>query len=336
MSDSAAAAPARPRVLVTGAAGFIGSHLVDALLARGHDVLGVDCFTDYYPRAVKERNLAAALTHARFTFEEADLRTAELQRLTGQVDVVIHEAAMGGLLRSWTWFAEYASCNVLATQRLLEACRDTGISHVVHASTSSVYGRDASAGEDRAPQPDSPYGVTKLAAEHLVAAYHRNFEVPFTVLRYFSIYGPRQRPDMGYHIFIDSVLNDREIVILGDGLQSRGNTYIDDCVAATIAALDRGPTLLAINIGGGEEISALEAVRLIGRLAGREPRIAFGPARPGEQARALADTARARSVLGWAPRIRIVDGLTRQLAWQQAILSAQAGAAAAPAVGGAS
>ena len=317
MSESASAAPARPRVLVTGAAGFIGSHLVDALLARGHEVLGVDCFTDYYPRPVKEQNLSLARAHQRFTFAEADLRTADLEALTSQVDAVIHEAAMGGLLRSWTWFPEYLSCNVLGTQRLLEACRDTAVSNYVHASTSSVYGRDSSAAEDRTPQPDSPYGVTKLAGEHLVEAYHRNFGVPFTILRYYSIYGPRQRPDMGYHVFIDSVLHNREIVILGSGRQTRGNTFVDDCVAATVAALDRGPTGLAINIGGGEEISALDAVQLIGRLAGREPRIVYGPARPGEQAQALADIARAKSVLNWQPKVGIVEGMTRQFAWQE-------------------
>jgi UDP-glucuronate 4-epimerase len=324
MPDSAAAAPARPRVLVTGAAGFIGSHVVDALLARGHRVIGVDCFTDYYPRATKERNLAPARQRPGFELVEADLRTADLHRLAEQVDAVVHEAAMGGLLRSWTAFDEYLSCNVLATQRLLEACRDTAVSHLVHASTSSVYGRDASVAEDHPVRPVSPYGVTKLAAEELVRAYHESFGVPYTILRYFSIYGPRQRPDMGYHIFIERILRDEAVEILGDGRQTRGNTHVTDCVAATLAALDRGPLARAVNVGGGEEVSALEAVGIVARLADRQPRIVHGPPRPGEQDRALADITLARRELAWEPRVGIEAGLATQLEWQRSELAARA------------
>jgi nucleoside-diphosphate-sugar epimerase len=307
-------------VLVTGAAGFIGSHVVDSLLARGHRVVGVDCFTDYYARRVKEANLAGARRNANFTFVEADLRTADVHDLTAGSDTVVHEAAMGGLLRSWSHFAEYASCNVLATQRLLDACRDTAVDHLVHASTSSVYGRDASGNEDRPLEPDSPYGVTKLAAEHLVRAYHRNFGVPYTMLRYFSIYGPRQRPDMGSYVFIDRVLKGEDVVVHGDGTQTRGNTFVDDCVAATVAAVDRGPLGTVLNVGGGDQVSVVEALQVIGELTGIKPRIRFGEARPGEQARALADTSRARHLLGWAPAVGIRDGLARQVEWQTAAL----------------
>lgn len=304
-------------LLLTGPAGFIGSHLADRLLADGHSVVGVDCFTDYYPRSVKEANLAGALGQPGFRFVEGDLRTMDLRPLVEQVEGVVHLAAMGGLLKSWTAFEEYQGCNILATQRLLEAMREVGGGRrLVHVSTSSVYGRESSGDETRVPAPDSPYGVTKLAAEHLVRAYHRNFGVPMTILRYFSIYGPRQRPDMGYHIFIDRILRGEDITVFGDGNQTRGNTYIDDCVEATVRAIAHGPTGEAFNVGGGETISAIGAIRLIESLTGRAARLTYAPERPGEQSHALADTTKARATFGWAPRVGIRDGLAAQVAWQ--------------------
>jgi nucleoside-diphosphate-sugar epimerase len=312
--------------VVTGAAGFIGSHLVDRLLAQGHQVLGVDCFTDYYPRTVKEHNLQAARAHPAFRFAEVDLRdpAADLSTLVEGADVVFHLAAMGGLLRSWTWFETYLSCNVLATQRLLEAARAVGIGHLIHASTSSVYGIDSTGDELRPVQPMSPYGVTKLAAENLVFAYAHNFGLPVTVLRYFSIYGPRQRPDMGYHIFIDHVLQGAPITNFGDGTQTRGNTYVDDCVAGTLAAMNHGPTGTVFNLGGGEVISAIDALRLIERITGRTAQITFQPPRPGEQSRALADIGKAKAVLGWTPTVGIEAGLRAQVAWQTAMRTSEA------------
>jgi nucleoside-diphosphate-sugar epimerase len=323
--EDAMTSPGR-RCVVTGAAGFIGSHLVDRLLADGHEVLGVDCFTDYYPRDEKERNLDLARSSAGFRLVEADLRTAPLEPLLEGADTVFHLAAMGGLLRSWTWFDEYMTCNVQATQRLLEAARAVGLPHLVHASTSSVYGRDSSGDEDRPKCPDSPYGVTKLAAENLVFAYSRNFSLPVTVLRYFSIYGPRQRPDMGYRIFIDALLEDDTIRIHGDGRQSRGNTYVDDCVEATVAAMRHGPAGTALNIGGGQNVTAIEVVRLLEEIVGRPARLEFVPPRPGEQARALADVSRAKTVLGWSPVTPVEEGLRRQVAWQRAVGAAGAAA----------
>jgi len=306
--------------MVTGAAGFIGSHLSDKLLGAGHEVVGVDCFTDYYPRSIKERNVAGAMTHPRFNLVEADLREVDILPLVSGCDVVVHMAAMAGLLKSWTAFDDYLSCNILATQRLLDAARTAGIGHLIHISTSSVYGLDSSGDEERPTRPISPYGVTKLGAEHLVRAYARQFDLPVTILRYFSIYGPRQRPEMGYAVFIDRILRDEPVLIHGDGSQSRGNTYIDDCVAATLAAIAHGPTGDIFNIGGGEVVSALEAVGLIESIIGRPARLAFGPPRPGEQQAALADTSKARQVFGWAPRMGIEDGLRAQVAWQQAML----------------
>lgn len=304
-------------LLLTGPAGFIGSHLADRLLADGHSVVGVDCFTDYYPRSVKEANLAGALGQPGFRFVEGDLRTMDLRPLVEAAECVVHLAAMGGLLKSWTAFEEYQGCNILATQRLLEAMREVGGGRrLVHVSTSSVYGRESSGDETQVTAPDSPYGVTKLAAEHLVRAYHRNFAVPMTILRYFSIYGPRQRPDMGYHIFIDRILRGENITVFGDGNQTRGNTYIDDCVEATVRAIGHGPTGEAFNVGGGEMISAIGAIRLIEELTGRAADLAYAPARPGEQSHALADTAKARATFGWAPRVGIRAGLAAQVAWQ--------------------
>ena len=307
------------RCVVTGAAGFIGSHLVDRLLAGGQSVTGIDAFTDYYPRQDKERNLRAARAHPAFRLIEADLRSAHLPPLLEGADVVFHLAAMGGLLRSWTWFEEYLTCNVLATQRLLEALRREPTAHLIHVSTSSVYGRDSTGDEERPLRPDSPYGVTKLAAENLVFAYAANFGLPVTVLRYFSIYGPRQRPDMGYRIFIDCLLADRPIVIHGDGRQTRGNTYVDDCVEATVAAMRHGPAGQALNVGGGQPVSALEALKLLERITGRSARLSFGPPRPGEQAQALADVTRAERLMGWSPRTGLEAGLRAQVAWQQGL-----------------
>ena len=312
----------RPRrCVVTGAGGFIGSHLVDRMLDAGHMVVGIDCFTDYYPRWIKERNITAALGNPRFTLVEADLRTAEVGPLVDGADAVFHLAAMAGLLRSWTAFDDYVGCNVLATQRLLEAVRGASAGHLIHVSTSSVYGLDSSGDEERPTRPISPYGVTKLAAEHLVLAYARVHDLPFTILRYFSIYGPRQRPEMGYAVFIERVLRGEPITIHGDGNQTRGNTFIDDCVAATLAAMAHGPAGTVINIGGGEVISALGALRLIEAITGRQAQIVFGPPRPGEQQQALADTNRAQAVLGWSPQVGIEAGLRAQVAWQQAMLA---------------
>lgn len=304
--------------VVTGAAGFIGSHVCDRLLADGHAVVGVDCFTDYYARDVKEANLRAAGANPRFRLVEADLRTADLGPIVAGADGVVHEAAMGGLLRSWTAFDEYLGCNVLATQRLLDALRAAGGPHLVHVSTSSVYGRDSSGDETRPTAPQSPYGVTKLAAEHLVRAYGDQFGVRWTILRYFSIYGPRQRPDMGYHLFIDRILAGEAVTLFGDGSQSRGNTYVADCVDATVRALALAPAGETLNIGGGEVVTAREAIERIGRLVGREPVVVRGPERPGEQRAALADTSRARAVLGWEPRTGIDAGLRAQVEWQRA------------------
>lgn len=303
------------RVMVTGAAGFIGSHLAEALLERGDEVVGVDGFVPLYPRAVKEANLENLRGRDGFQFEELDLRTDPLGDLLEGADAVVHLAAMAGLLRSWTEFDEYASCNLGATQRLLEAMGHADVRRLVHVSTSSVYGLEAVGDEDQPTRPVSPYGVTKLAAEALVGAYASVRPMEPVILRYFSIYGPRQRPDMGYHRFIEALLAGQRITVYGDGRQSRSNTYVDDCVAATVAALDRGRPGATYNVGGGEEIDVLRAIEIIADALGVAPELEFGPPRPGDQLRTLADVTRAGRDLGYAPTIGPDEGLRRQVVW---------------------
>jgi nucleoside-diphosphate-sugar epimerase len=309
------------RCLVTGAAGFVGSHLAERLLREGHDVVGVDMFHAYYPRARKERHLTALRADPRFRLVELDLRSGELGPLVDGIDIIYHEAAMPGLLRSWDWFEEYMTCNVLATQRLLEAARQAPPRAFVQVSTSSVYGRSSSCSEDAVVNPISPYGATKLCAEKLAFAYHAEFSLPVVAVRYFSVYGPRQRPDMGYTIFVDRVLRGEPITIFGDGEQTRGNTYVDDAVDATIRAAVEGRPGEVYNVGGGESRSANWIVSTIQRLAGQRVTVVHGPARPGEQRDALADTAKAQRELGWHPRTSLEDGLRAQIAWQRAQLS---------------
>ncbi len=303
------------RILVTGAAGFIGSTLAEALVAEGHEVVGLDAFIPYYPRAVKERNLAGLHETPGFTFAEADLRTADLDPWLDGVEAVIHEAAMAGLMRSWTDLELYASCNVLATNRLIEAATRAGVQRFVLASTSSVYGREALGAEDQPLEPSSPYGITKLASEKLVLAHITASGLPATIVRYFSIYGPRQRPDMAYHLFTEAMLDGRPITVFGDGEQTRSNTYIDDAVRGTILALQRGAVGGIYNLGGGKTISLNEAIALIAEHVGAEPVIDRQPARPGDQRHTSADTTRARDALGYAPTVEPAEGLRRQVAW---------------------
>jgi nucleoside-diphosphate-sugar epimerase len=308
------------RCLVTGAAGFIGSHLAERLLADGHDVVGVDCFIPYYPRPIKERNLGTLRASKSFTFHELDLRTAELAPALDGVDTIFHEAAMAGLAASWVDFDLYMTCNMQATQRLLDACRDGKLRSFVHISTSSVYGEDALGDERTLPEPISPYGATKLAAERLALAYHKVFGIPSVVLRYFSVYGPRQRPDMGYNIFIDRVLRGEQIAVFGDGEQTRGNTFISDCVNATLLGAERGEPGQVYNIGGGEARSVNWVIETIAQLAGKPASIRREAARAGDQRHTMADITKARSELGYEPTMPLHDGLAAQVEWQKSLL----------------
>lgn len=306
------------RCLVTGAAGFIGSHLSEELLNRGHDVAGIDAFIPYYPQTVKERNQATCLGHPHFHFHALDLRRDALDPVVAGADVVFHLAAMPGLTRSWTDFDLYESCNVTGTQRLLEAIRRTNptLRRLVYASTSSVYGRFASGDETLPTKPISPYGVTKLAGEHLCRAYGEAYSLPVVTLRFFSVYGPRQRPDMGYFHFIRAFIQQQPIVVYGDGQQVRGNTYISDCVAATCAALEAHPGEV-YNIGGGEAATVWDILHKLEAVAGYRAQVRQEPGRPGDQRYTFADTTKLRRHLGWEPRIGLDEGLARQWEWQK-------------------
>jgi nucleoside-diphosphate-sugar epimerase len=305
------------KCVVTGAAGFIGSHLCERLLQAGHAVRGVDAFIPYYPRAVKEANLTACRTHRGFEFRAADLRVDSVADLVEDAEVIFHLAAMPGLPRSWTDFDLYEGCNVTATQRLLEAVRGSArLKRFIYASTSSVYGRFGSGDESLPPRPISPYGVTKLAAENLCRSYAEELGLPLVVLRYFSVYGPRQRPDMGYHKFVTALLAGQPITVFGDGQQVRGNTYVADCVEATTSAIGAMPGE-TYNVGGGEAVSVWDVIHKLESLTGRRAEIIRQPPRSGDQRSTFADTAKLARHLGWTPKVGLDEGLARQVEWQR-------------------
>jgi nucleoside-diphosphate-sugar epimerase len=303
--------------VVTGAAGFIGSHLCERLLADGHAVAGIDCFTDYYPRTVKERNLGGFRTHPRFTFHELDLSLGIAAKVAADAEWVFHLAAMPGLARSWLDFDLYNRHNLTATHRLLESLKGSpALKKLIYASTSSVYGKYASGDESLPTRPSSPYGITKLAGEQLCRVYFEEFGLPVTILRYFSVYGPRQRPEMGYHLFIDAILHDKPIKLTGDGLQIRGNTYIADCVEATVRATQAMPGEV-FNLGGGELVTVLEVFRKLEKIIGKPAIVERHPPRPGDQLATGADVTKLWRHLGWKPTTSIDEGLAKQVEWQK-------------------
>ncbi|MGD2206385.1 MAG: NAD-dependent epimerase/dehydratase family protein [Anaerolineae bacterium] len=307
------------KALVTGAAGFIGSHLTERLLADGWQVTGVDCFTDYYARSLKEQNLTTFWAHPRFTFVETDLVTADLAPTVADVDVIFHQAGQAGVRASWgADFEIYTQNNVLATQRLLEAVQGSRLHCFVYASSSSIYGdaEDLPMTEDTLPRPVSPYGVTKLAAEHLCHLYHVNFGVPTISLRYFTVYGPRQRPDMAFHKFIRAMLRDEPLPLYGDGEQTRDFTFIADAVDANVLAVD-GPPGRVFNIGGGSRVTINHVIATLEELVGKPAKIVRQGAQAGDVRHTWADTSAAEEALGFAPRIKLRDGLAAEVAWLQ-------------------
>ncbi|HEX3149028.1 MAG TPA: NAD-dependent epimerase/dehydratase family protein [Gemmataceae bacterium] len=307
------------RYLVTGAAGFIGSHLCERLLSLGHEVVGLDCFVPYYPKPLKERNLVEAKKHPKYRFVSLDLRTDDVRTAVEGVDIIFHLAAMPGLVASWTDFDLYLGCNVTATQRLLEAVKGSkSLKRLIYGSTSSVYGKFASGDETLPTKPVSPYGVTKLAGEHLARAHLDIFGTPVSVLRFFSVYGPRQRPDMAYNIFIRALLTGELITVYGDGEQVRGNTFVADCVEAVIASAN-APIGETFNIGGGEMVSVKDVLAKLEHIAGKTFTMKTEPARIGDQRHTFADTTKLRRQLGWEPKTTLDEGLALQFEWQKAV-----------------
>jgi len=308
------------RVVVTGAAGFIGSHLCERLLADGHQVVGVDCFTDYYERDLKEQNLRAARAHANYEFQDVDLVEADLAPLLAGARTVYHLAGQPGVRPSWGGqFDRYVRDNIVATQRLLEALKNVPLQRLVFASSSSVYG-DAEmfpTKESALPRPVSPYGVTKLAAEHLALLYAKNFGVPATSVRYFTVYGPRQRPDMGFARFMEALVEGREIEVFGDGEQTREFTYVSDAVDGTVKAASANVVGQVFNLGGGSRVTVnrvLATLEDISRIKVYRHNL---PAAPGDPRHTGASINLARERLGWEPRVSLREGLTKQWQWFQ-------------------
>jgi UDP-glucose 4-epimerase len=309
--------------LVTGAAGFIGSTLSERLLKSGADVIGLDCFTDYYPRPIKERNLATLRAYPKFRFVESRIQDADLGALLADRSHIFHLAAQAGVRKSWGKdFSVYTVNNIEATQVLLEACVKRPVERLVYASSSSVYGDNVTLPmrEDALPQPVSPYGVSKLAAEQLCYLYTVNHGVPTVSLRYFTVYGPRQRPDMGFHKFFRAVLKGETITLYGDGEQTRDFTFVDDAVSATIAAATKGVPGRVYNIGGGSRVSMNEVIAMIGRVSGIAPKIVIDPAQKGDMRHTYADTTLAQTDLGFKPSVTLEQGLTAECGWMKELL----------------
>ena len=310
------------RYVVTGAAGFIGSRLSQVLVARGDDVDGVDCFTPFYEAWRKEENLQELRESDGFRLLRLDLGTADLGGLLDGADAVIHLAGQPGVRTSWgTDFADYVGHNIEATQRLLEAAVAAGVPRFVHASSSSVYGNAAAypTSERVVPRPFSPYGVTKLAAEHLCGVYAANWGLPTTCLRYFTVYGPHQRPDMGFHRFIEAAIGGRPIELYGSGTQRRDFTHVDDVVAATLlAAGSSAPAGSVLNVAGGSQAQVSDVLDLIGEILGRPLDVRRAAEVPGDVRETGAECSAIREVLGWHPRTDLRSGLVTQVEWHLA------------------
>jgi len=321
-------------MVITGAAGFIGSHLTDRLLADGHTVVGIDSFEDYYPRAIKEANLEGARANPAFTLHEANILELAAEAAPGSPKAggaegsalaallrgcacVYHLAAQAGVRASWgSSFEVYTRNNVLATQQLLEACVAAGVPKVIYASSSSVYGDqdELPLREDMVPRPRSPYGVTKLAGEHLCVLYNANYELDTVSLRFFTVYGPRQRPDMAFDKFIRAMLEGREIVMYGDGTQTRDFTYVDDIVEGLVRAQKATPGAV-MNLGGGNRVRLAEAIATLGEVLRVRPRLDVQPVESGDVLDTWADVSRAVELIGYRPTTKLADGMTQECAW---------------------
>ncbi|OUC13045.1 MAG: UDP-glucose 4-epimerase [Alkalinema sp. CACIAM 70d] len=310
--------------VVTGVAGFIGSHVAETLLKQGDRVIGIDHFNDYYDPQLKRRNLQSFVDHPNFQLIEGDIQFLDWNLLLQDVDVVYHQAAQAGVRASWgTSFRAYTERNINATQVMLEAAKDAKhLQRFIYASTSSIYGNAETLPtyETIPPQPVSPYGITKLAAERLCGLYHDNFGVPFVSLRYFTVYGPRQRPDMGFHKFFKAAMNDRPIDIFGDGQQTRDFTFISDAVAANLAAA-KAPGAVGefFNIGGGSRVVLADVLNLMEDIIGKPIQRNHIEKARGDARHTAADVTKAREILGYNPQVTLREGLEQEWAWIQAL-----------------
>jgi nucleoside-diphosphate-sugar epimerase len=316
------------RALVTGCAGFIGSHLTESLLGDGNGVVGVDCFNDNYARPEKLRNLEQAMEWDGFEFVPIDLARGELFDLVEECDAIFHVAAEPGVRPSWgSRFEQYVRNNVLATQHLLEAAGRAPEKRFVYSSSSSIYGQAETfpTPEELTPRPFSPYGVTKLSGEHLCDLYHGNYGVSTVTLRLFSVYGPRQRPDMAFNVFCRAAVEGSPVTVFGDGLQTRDFTYVGDIITSLrLAAETKGLEGEVINIGGGSQSSVADALEMIGELAGRKLEVSHQEQRKGDVRDTCADTTRARELMGFRPQTKLAEGLAAEFEWMRDSVAADA------------
>ena len=308
------------KVIVTGVAGFIGSHLAETLLKQGHEVIGIDEFNDYYDPILKRKNIANFQDSPNFTLVEENIQSLDWQKLLLDVELIYHQAAQAGVRASWgQGFRAYTERNINATQVLLEAAKDAQkLQRLVFASTSSIYG-DAETlptNEEIKPLPVSPYGITKLAAERLGFLYHKNFGMPFVALRYFTVYGPRQRPDMAFHKFFKAVLGDEAIPVYGDGQQTRDFTFVSDAIAANLAAASVPEAVGQIfNIGGGSRVVLAEVLDIMAEIVGKPIKRNHIEKAMGDARHTAADVSKARKILNYQPQVSLRDGLTQEWEW---------------------
>lgn len=306
------------KILVTGGAGFIGSHLAETLCRIGHEVTVIDNFSDFlYPAQIKKRN-TVEFSKLGIQFHNLNLVTDAIEEIVKDNEVIVNQAAIPGLVKSWSHLTEYTQANVVALGKILEAAKNSQVKRFIQISTSSVYGVNATGDEGSEKEPFSPYGVTKLAAEKLARAYEANFDLPVTILRYFSVYGPRQRPDMAYSQFISKISTGETLEVFGDGLQTRTNTYVQDIVNATVSATNLNLPIngMDINISGTQKRTLIEVIGILEEGIGKKAKVRFKEKREGDQQNTEGNINLAQKTLGYVPTMNIEEGLTKQIAWQ--------------------